>query len=728
MNVLSIIPLAAAVFTLCLGLFVILRQSRRLLSQLFFAFCAALAVANFGAFALFQPLSASMARTWADQVLLGIIIAPALLLHITRILYDSPRRSRICAGYIGATVLVLAVYAGLVVDGVRRVNFSESITQWVTVGGPLAKLVVVYIVVAVSTVMYALHTTVRNSRGIRRTQARYLRLGIGLAYACGMHDFFGLAGFHAYPLTSIPLFPVGSAGTMTLAWIMSYAFFRYRLMDVDLAVSRSVANAAVLGVLATVAYGALLGAQKAYFGEVVLEFSLVVLGVLVTATFLFPRLLIKAEDTLEQSLFGEGRNYHEALLSLSRELPLLRDVNELAERVNSALTSPQGVCHSTIYLEEDKGRFKLVHVSGSREATDLPESFTGAEALPAWLASKRSPQVREEVVATAGPLSLASQACEVMECQAHELALPLVSRQEFLGFVLLGPKRDGGIFSREDLELLSILSGQLSIAVLNAKLNEALARTNEVLQRTDRLAAIGTMAAVLAHEIRNPLVAIRTFTQLLPERYEDQEFRNSFLDLTLSEVDRISSLVSELLTFARPASHERDRFDLNDAVRSVCTLLETQARKQGVALEVIVGSVLPRIMADEDQVKQVVVNIVLNAIQSCDEKGKVRVKTSVQAREGETFVRLDVRDNGCGIDEEQLDNVFKPFFTTRSDGTGLGMPIAHQIVSRHGGFIEVFSRPGQGTTFSVFLPENPSSLREMEEDGLSFVEASALHA
>jgi signal transduction histidine kinase len=290
----------------------------------------------------------------------------------------------------------------------------------------------------------------------------------------------------------------------------------------------------------------------------------------------------------------------------------------------------------------------------------------------------------------------------------------LVTPERFEGIVFLGAKRSGWAFTQEDIEILTILANQLAISMENARLYADLKRSRELIQRSDRLSAIGTMAAGLAHEIRNPLVSIRTFTQLLPERMGDEEFRSKFFQLTLSEVDRICTLINELLAFARPAPAQLSRMDLNACLEGICLLVESQARNRGVVLRTKLKPGLRSMTADEDQVKQVVMNVVLNAIQACDDGGEVEVTAYENVVDNKAYLCTEISDTGRGIDRELLEHIFDPFFTTRREGTGLGLSIAHQIVGRHGGFIEVKSEPGDGTTFFINFPVNPSPTAAME--------------
>jgi len=232
-----------------------------------------------------------------------------------------------------------------------------------------------------------------------------------------------------------------------------------------------------------------------------------------------------------------------------------------------------------------------------------------------------------------------------------------------------------------------------------------LKQSQSIIRRADRLSSLGMLTAGLAHEIRNPLVAIRTFTQLLPERYQDTEFRHSFQAVALKEVDRICGLVSDLLSFARPSTPNVSAESVNEIVEGIARILESEAKEKDVSVHLRLSSGLPKIYIDKEQIKQVCMNIILNAIQSIEGEGIVEISTRPLGGNGsEEFVQIEVQDTGVGIPEKDLENIFNPFFTTKKDGNGLGLSISHQIVQEHGGYILVESKPGKGTTFFINLP------------------------
>jgi signal transduction histidine kinase len=281
----------------------------------------------------------------------------------------------------------------------------------------------------------------------------------------------------------------------------------------------------------------------------------------------------------------------------------------------------------------------------------------------------------------------------------------------------LGYKFTKDIYSHEDIELLSTLANQTAIAIENARLYEDLKRSKSYIRRADRLASLGTLTAGLAHEIRNPLVAIKTLTQLLPERLDDEEFRSQFLKIASGEVDRISSLVNELLDFARPSDPKWELEDINTILEGMILLISTETKKKLITIIKNYASNLPPAQIDREQIKQVILNILLNAIDATSENGKITVKTrSFIKPGGEPYVQIEFTDTGCGIPGEHLEDIFNPFFTTKVTGSGLGLSISNQIVQDHKGYIDVESQLGKGSSFFINLPVNQDHPRRRTRD------------
>ena len=250
----------------------------------------------------------------------------------------------------------------------------------------------------------------------------------------------------------------------------------------------------------------------------------------------------------------------------------------------------------------------------------------------------------------------------------------------------------------------------------------AIKRLELQIRRSDRLASLGTLSAGMAHEIKNPLVSLKTFAQLLPERYQDSDFRDTFSNLIGHEIDRIDSLVNQLLRFARPAKPILKPLHAHEILEKALTLVGHRLYQKDIKLNRSWRADTDTIHGDADQLEQVFLNFFLNAMDAMKTHGELSVKTEIRSDEqwvsaltymnGESSgnseareaFRITIRDSGEGIRSEDIPHVFDPFFTTKDYGTGLGLSVVHGIIQEHGGQIEVESELEKGTAFHILLP------------------------
>jgi signal transduction histidine kinase len=293
------------------------------------------------------------------------------------------------------------------------------------------------------------------------------------------------------------------------------------------------------------------------------------------------------------------------------------------------------------------------------------------------------------------------------------LVTPLFGKQGLIGAITVDNRRGGRSFIADDVTLIEGLSNQASIALENARLVDDLRRSREQVRRADRLGSLGMLAAGLAHEINNPLVAINTFLAMAPAKraQNDLEFWGEYHALTLREVDRIRELLRTMRRLgqggAGGASYEA--FAPDEVAGEVVTLLHREAELGRVKLDLHVDPATPKIVAARDQIHQVILNLVLNALSVTPAGGEVGVRVSGAA--GGDGVEIEVRDTGPGIPAEHLEQIFDPFFTTKGpdSGSGLGLMVCHRIATDHHGTIEVSSREGRGAAFLVRLPLDASA-------------------
>ncbi len=222
------------------------------------------------------------------------------------------------------------------------------------------------------------------------------------------------------------------------------------------------------------------------------------------------------------------------------------------------------------------------------------------------------------------------------------------------------------------------------------------------MRQNERLAAVGRMAAGVAHEVRNPLSSVKGLALLLKEKFASSSRESEMATLLVREVERMNRTISELLSFARPATLDLAPVALEDLLHQSVRLIGADAASDAIVTIVDIEEDLPPVMADRDRLNQVFINIMLNAVQSMEKGGELRVSARTLTREA--GVEVTIADTGCGMDRETLEQVFYPYFTTRQGGTGIGLAISQKIISDHGGTIRMESEPGRGTVVTIELP------------------------
>jgi len=272
------------------------------------------------------------------------------------------------------------------------------------------------------------------------------------------------------------------------------------------------------------------------------------------------------------------------------------------------------------------------------------------------------------------------------------------------------PILDEGPFLKDERSLLDAIARQIAVIVEHQDAEQERARLRKQLMHADRLATIGQLAAGVAHELNEPLSSILGFAQLLKRDPMLPESGRQDIQKIVTASLHAREIIKKLLLFARQTPTFKGPVDLNQVVVGAIDLFKHQFEKEGIELSCVLCLQMPTLAADAGQLTQVLVNLVVNAVQAMPKGGKLIIQTRVQ----DGCVVCSVEDTGVGMTEEILDRLFVPFFTTKevNQGTGLGLPVVHGIVTAHGGTIEVASTPGKGTTFTIRLPIEPAPDRE----------------
>lgn len=295
---------------------------------------------------------------------------------------------------------------------------------------------------------------------------------------------------------------------------------------------------------------------------------------------------------------------------------------------------------------------------------------------------------------------------------SSEMCVPMFERERVFGLINVESARKNA-FSESDYIMLEALAGIISSVMVNARRYRELKQRIEAqesaenrLVRSARLAAVGEMAAGIAHELNNPLTTVLGFLELTLADLPAASQQRSDLELAAREAQRAREVVRRLLDFSRQSGNVRERIELNALMQEVYSLVHHQLQTSNVSIQMDLSPRLPAIAANGNQIKQVILNLFQNALQAMPDGGEIRVRTGREMRAEGLGAFIKICDTGEGIPPENYERIFEPFFTTRStgQGTGLGLSVSYGIITSHGGHIEVDSVLGRGSCFNVWLP------------------------
>ena len=421
-----------------------------------------------------------------------------------------------------------------------------------------------------------------------------------------------------------------------------------------------------------------------------------------------------------------------ALLELSKDLLPARGLDTLLQRAMSHTMTlvPEAHC-GAIYLYEVANNRLAPRASSGFSQLSTPDVSAALGALGLAFTS-RCTQVANstaEFMALTPDLTDEQKlqllrALNLRELPTGGLAIPLVAHDQAVGVVLLLRKHGSGPFAAEARSTLEGLANLTAAAILEERsarraatlssqlanleeqqraLTERLSSAEAAILQAARLAAVGQLAAAIAHEINNPLYAARNALYLLDDEPHEQNGPSNYLAIAREQLTRIAGIIQRMRDFYRPARGDLSPANINQLVEDTLALAVLNARHVAIEMIFTPDHTLPNVLCNADQLRQVFLNLVLNAIEAMPDGGTLTVRTIA----GPTVALIEIQDTGIGIPDDIRSHLFEPFFTNKPNGTGLGLSISAHIVTQHGGQIEVESTEGHGSIFRIVLPYKP---------------------
>ena len=595
--------------------------------------------------------------------------------------------------------LALAEWRSLIIDAV----WTEQIGHWVFPVSFAGKAFHALLVISAVLVITNVEWTFRAAVGTSRWKIKYAVLGVALLFGVRIYSSSQVI---LYSTNNVQLIVLNSAALALACVLLGVWVWRSRLADVDLYPSAAALHKSFTVLLAgtyLMVVGALAKLVSALGGDE--SFPLTALFILVALVglgilFLSDRVGQTIRYFINRHLKRPSHDYRGVWTTLTQRTTAVVDRQAFARAAVKVISETFEALSVSLWLA-DSSRGKLILAA----STALETASTGQDALP----DEIMPELAR-VFAT-GPQPVDIDRSNESWCQplhgsnpiffpkgGHRYCLPLISRGEVLGLIVLGDRVRGMPFSAEDLELLKCLGDQIAAGVCNLSLSERLISARE-------MEAFQLMSAFLVHDLKNTASALSLTLRNLPVHFENPAFREDALRTLSKSVGRVNELIGRLTTLREKLELKPASADLNQVVVAA---LKTAGETPDITV-VRQLQPLPCFSMDRRQVESVILNLLLNAREALGGHGEIRLET----RQENGWALLVVTDTGCGMAPEFLaDSLFKPFKTTKRNGLGVGMFQVKAIVEAHGGKITAESQLGQGTTFRVWLPIQNASAQK----------------
>ena len=423
-------------------------------------------------------------------------------------------------------------------------------------------------------------------------------------------------------------------------------------------------------------------------------------------------------DLLQKSLEKKLEKIHTNNLQLKRKIFDLYTIFEISKNLSSLLEietlleATLFTCQNQLGAQGAGLILKLnpddANLQVKSQNIDFPENFEfslNSQIIDILKSKNRPVFIRElELLVPASNREL-----KFLKETGTVLSAPLVVKEQTLGILVLTGKTKTENYSPNDLEFLATLVNQLAVALENAHLYEKLKEANlelkkaqELLVQHEKLAALGKFAASVAHEVNNPLGIIKNYLLLIAQSAQKGKIKNEYVQVVQEEIDRITKILNQLLSFYKPDAEVRmEPTDVGKVLEETLKFVEPQIKEKKLNLITKIEHHLPLIKASAEELRQVFLNLLVNARDFTPKGGKIEVKAFVQNK----GIKIEFADSGSGIPDENMDKIFEPFFTTKNGkGAGLGLSVCYGIIERHKGTIFAENIKGGGSRFLIYLP------------------------
>ncbi|MCK4418876.1 GAF domain-containing protein [Candidatus Aerophobetes bacterium] len=709
-NIFNIIRLGAFISYSLLLSVVLWRGPRTRPVQAFILYLISMVIWSLGSFLMHAEPLFGTALFWNKFMVAGIAAMPILFYSFIRSFLGIKKQKKWL--YLGALFYISFLAVNIMGYAMKEAYFSEGVFYYKMgiAGYLMAPGWFLFIGLATFNLIQS-HKKARDS--FYRNRLKYLLIGI-LVMATGLTTNFTKLGRH----------PLDISLNTVNAFLIAYVILRYKLLDINIIIRKGFVYFTLTAIIAGVYLFTVFILERLLRG--VVGISLIAVLMAIGIALIFQPLRDFLQRWIDRLFFREKFDYYQILREFTQKMVTILDLDNLANSTVNTISETMQTDKVAILLGNEE-EFYLKTSLGLDKSLVPSFKLKKDNPLLVYMIKKREILTRDDIDIIPQLKGLWESKIRELEMLEAELFIPLITKDNLIGIIILGKKLSEDNYSEEEHALLSTVAQEAAVAFENAKLygeieeakiklqnwgeelerkikekTEELERSQALVLQSEKLAGLGQLAAGVAHEIRNPLGIIATsmyyLNEILPEKRK--EVKKHF-HIVESEIDRCQTIITNLLEFSRTSDKEVEPVDVNALVNMTLSLVEKDLFGHDIRLIKKMETV-PKIKANLDEMKQVFLNLILNATQAMPKGGELRIITSTHNNK----VRIKVSDTGMGIFKENLDKIFNPFFTTKEpgEGTGLGLAFVHTIIERYGGNIRVESEKEKGTTFTIELP------------------------
>lgn len=729
MNFAAYIPLVAALVNGLLTIFVLRGSLRAGTKIAYLVWGLSIAVWNIGTYQMFRVTTAEDALNSARFLQQGVIFLPIGLFHLCLHVCQIQKRKLVLLAYACGVALAVSNSTGHFVKAVRDAGYAyysvAGIGFWIYTA--------LYAVLTVSTLVVLWREHKRAQR-FQRGRIRSLLWATTILIAGGNNDILPILGIYQYPLLNIPIFPLGSFCAIFYGFLVGYSVLQHQLLDIHVGLSRFAANAMRVGFLFLTGFLMLLAVSIVAPKGTITEFAfwafciiLLVSGMI--ASRLIPKLLGGTIDSLERRLLGDHFEYQDKIRAFIENCRWHTTLEGLFEDLDRQLLTTINVSgYSIIMMDETNRALTLVRAHPPQPERQIANLETDSPAFQMFT-SRKLPYLPLGEHPIDSEDKLEDDARKQLKPFAGNLVFPLLVESRPIGLLILGEKANGEPYTSTDLQLLVMVTENVSLVINQISLKNRLLMNQE-------LDLLGRMSQGMAHDLRNLITPVTTLLQLLTEGAPIEDLRGDLALTAMRNVQTMRDYIKEALFFSENLRPQLEIGRLDELVRDVIEMAKQNNRK-GKNIQYHTNS-CGEILVEMDHVliRRLLSNVISNAVDASPKDGVINVEIIplLKSEMKRDWFRIRIADHGSGIPPEDLERIFKPYFTTKKTGDedrgfGLGLAICRKIANLHGGSLSVSSQVGKGTAVNLDLPnrqkDTGASLIAQRSDGLQLLKATS---